>query len=211
MGIDWNKINAVILDLGGVILNIDYQLTIDAYRNLGFNDFDQQYSKMQQSGLFDRLEKGQIQPDDYVAAMQDHLPHATPTQIIEAWNAMLLDFPQGRVQTVRRIGERWPTFLLSNTNVIHYKSFTETLRKQTELSDIKPLFKRAYLSHEIGMRKPDAEVFQIILAENQLVPDEVLFVDDSPQHIEGARKLGIQAYHLEEPESLEDLFGPFLT
>lgn len=211
MGMDWNKINAVILDLGGVILNIDYQLTIDAYRTLGFKDFDQQYSKMQQSGLFDRLEKGLIHPDEYVAAVQSQLPHATPTQIIDAWNAMLLDFPEGRIQTVRSIGERWPIFLLSNTNAIHCQSFNETLRQQTGLTDIKPLFKRAYLSHEIGMRKPDAEAFEMILTEHQLSPEEVLFVDDSPQHIEGARKLGIQAHHLEDPERLEDLFGPFLA
>jgi FMN phosphatase YigB (HAD superfamily) len=209
--IHWPNIHAVILDLGGVILNIDYHRTIAAYQALGFNDFDKEYSQLQQSGLFDDLETGEISPDAYIQRVQAIIPHASEAQIIDAWNALLLDFPEGRIRTVQRIAERWPTFLLSNTNGIHYEAFNETLKAQTGLTDIKPLFKKAYLSHEIHLRKPDAASFQLILEEQGLNPEEVLFVDDSPQHIEAAHRLGIQAYHLVAPESLEDLFGSFLA
>jgi putative hydrolase of the HAD superfamily len=211
MSIRWNSIDAVILDLGGVILNIDYTRTIEAFQSLGFESFDTQYSQLQQSGLFDQLEKGLISEHAFIAAVQERIPQANAPQIIDAWNALLLDFPAGRIETVQQIASQWPTFLLSNTNAIHYRAFNKTLKEQTGISDIKPVFKKAYLSHEIGMRKPDGEAFQLILDEQGLDPRNVLFVDDSPQHVEAARSLGLQAHHLVDPERLEDLFGPFLA
>ncbi len=211
MQINWKNVRAVILDLGGVILNIDYQLTIDAFHALGFKSFEEQYSKLQQSGLFDKLETGRISQFEFITAIQEHVPEVTADQIIHAWNALLLDFPEGRIDTIEQIARRWPTFLLSNTNEIHYEAFNQTFQSQTGRTDIKPLFQKAYLSNEIGMRKPDAEAFEIILQENDLEAKHVLFVDDSPQHVEGAKKLGIQGYHLVEPERLEDLFAAFLA
>ncbi|NQV52320.1 MAG: HAD family phosphatase [Flavobacteriales bacterium] len=211
MQINWNDVRAVILDLGGVILNIDYQLTIDAFHALGFESFEEQYSKLQQSGLFDGLETGQISRSAFITTIQQQAPDATAAQVIHAWNALLLDFPEGRIETIEQIATRWPTFLLSNTNEIHYEAFNQTFQSQTGRTDIKPLFQKAYLSSEIGMRKPDAEAFEIILHENDLKAEQVLFVDDSPQHVEGAKKLGIQGYHLVEPERLEDLFAAFLA
>ena len=211
MNVEWEKIEAVILDLGGVILNIDYLRTIQAFTTLGFEGFDTQYTQLQQSSLFDNLETGQITPEEFVRKVQEVLPSASSDQIIEAWNALLLDFPEGRIETVRSIASRWPTFLLSNTNAIHYPAFNDILRDQTGLDDIKVLFKQAYLSHEIQLRKPDPQSFEIILNDHGLHPETVLFVDDSPQHIESARKLGIQAYHLTGGEQLEDLFSAFLA
>lgn len=211
MEIQWQNIDAIILDLGGVILNIDYQRTIAAFTALGYEGFDTQYTQLQQSSLFDDLETGQISPEEFVNRVQEVLPSASSDQIIEAWNALLLDFPEGRIETVRTIASRWPTFLLSNTNAIHYPAFNEILLEQTGLDDIKVLFKQAYLSHEIQLRKPDPRSFEIILDDHELRPERVLFVDDSPQHIESARKLGMQAYQLTDGDQLEDLFSAFLT
>ena len=203
--------DAVILDLGGVILNIDYNLTVQAFKQLGFTNFEAQYSKLQQSGLFDLLETGQVSEEEFVSSIQESILHATHQEIIDAWNALLLDFPKGRINTVRRIAEAFPTYLLSNTNSIHYKAFNRTLKKQTDVEDIKDLFDKAYLSHEIKLRKPNKEAFQIILDEHNLDPKRTLFVDDSPQHIEGALKIGIKAYHMKDDDSLEALFAPLLT
>ena len=68
------------------------------------------------------------------------------------------------------------------------------------------LFKKVYYSHEIGFRKPNKEAFQLILDENNLNSDKVLFIDDSPQHIEGAKKLGLKTYHLKNGEEVTTLF-----
>ena len=68
------------------------------------------------------------------------------------------------------------------------------------------MFNKIYLSHEIGFRKPNKHAFQIILNENSLKPNNVLFIDDSPQHIEGAKKLGIKTHLLKENEEITTLF-----
>jgi len=203
--------DVVILDLGGVILNIDYNLTINAFKDLGFDNFEAQYSKLEQSGLFDKLETGRVEEDEFIAEIQKSIPIASAEQIISAWNALLLDFPEGRIETVQAIASQFPTYLLSNTNSIHYKEFNKTLQSQTDISDIKSLFKKAYLSHEIHLRKPNKEAFQLIIDENELDPERTLFVDDSPQHMEGAKKLGIQAYHMKDNDSLEALFASLLA
>lgn len=205
------EFDAVILDLGGVILNIDYNRTVEAFKQLGFPNFETQYSKLQQSGLFDRLETGHISEEDFIAELKTVIPHAAPRQIIDAWNALLLDFPEGRIETVQHIAAQFPTFLLSNTNSIHYQAFNHTLHQQTNVSDIKALFNKAYLSHEIQLRKPNKEAFQLIIDEHQLDPTRTLFVDDSPQHIEGAQRLGILTHHMTDGDTLEALFAPFLA
>ncbi|MEX2597214.1 MAG: HAD family phosphatase [Salibacteraceae bacterium] len=207
----FNSIDAIILDLGGVILNIDYDLTIKAFKELGFRNFEEQYSQLQQSGLFDRLETGMISPDDFVSEIKRVLPKATNKEIIEAWNALLLDFPEGRIHTVIQIAEKRPTFLLSNTNAIHYKEFNKTFYRQTGLKDIKPLFKEAFLSHEIHLRKPDIRAFELILDKHELKAGRTFFVDDSPQHVEAAKRMGIQSYLMNKNDSLEQLLAPILA
>ena len=211
MAINLRAIDAVILDLGGVILNIDYQRTIDAFRLLGYERFEEQYSKLQQSGLFDRLEKGLISESAFVEEILESLPGAQPQQVIYAWNALLLDFPEGRIETVRHIASAFPTYLLSNTNAIHYRAFTRTLKAQTGLDSLKPLFRKTYLSHEIHMRKPDPAVFRWIVEQEGLNPQKTLFVDDSPQHLRGAEEVGLLTYHMKDGDRLEDLFAPILA
>lgn len=211
MKLDFGSIDAVILDLGGVILNIDYQRTIDAFQALGFDDFDAQYSKMQQSGLFDDLEMGRIDQAAFVSRIQEVIPYAPDAEIISAWNALLGDFPEGRIETVERIAQRYSTCLLSNTNAIHYRAFSKTLEDQTGRKEIESLFQKAYLSHEVGMRKPDVEIFKHVLHDQGFVPERTLFVDDSPQHLVGAQSCGIQTYHMTDADSLENLFGSVLT
>ena len=213
MNVNFNEIDFVLLDLGGVILNIDYQLTIDAFQALGFEDFDSQYSQMTQSGLFDDLETGKIDELEFVNRIQKILPNAGHADIINAWNALLLDFPVGRIATVQSITKRFPTCLLSNTNAIHYRAFSKTFLKHVwpEHQGFKSLFKKAYLSHEINLRKPDKEAFEYVLADQGWEPSRTLFVDDSPQHLIGAAACGLKTYWLKGNESLEQLFRPVLT
>jgi len=62
------------------------------------------------------------------------------------------------------------------------------------------------LSHEIGMRKPHTEVFHHIVEAQKLSASETLFIDDSPQHVEGALEAGLKAYHLKDGEQILSLF-----
>lgn len=182
----------IIFDLGGVILNLDMQRTSDAFRQLGFADFDRVYGQLKQSDLFDRFDKGHISENDFRRALAAGLPETvTAAQIDAAWNAMLLDLPEERIRFLENIKKTHRIFLLSNTNEIHVRAFEAYLQQAFGFNNFDHIFEKAYYSCRIGMRKPDREIFDFVLAENNLEPAETLFIDDSPQHIEGAQKAGI--------------------
>lgn len=208
MSILANNYKNIIFDLGGVILNIDYDLTAKAFEQLGIPKFKTLFSKAQQEPVFDLYEKGLITSDAFRDALNKALK--TPvsnTTIDAAWNAMLLELPTTRLELLEKVRKTHRTFLLSNTNEIHIRWFSQSLQQHFGIPDLKGHFEKVYLSYEIHLRKPDAEIFNYVLDENQLNPAETLFIDDSPQHIETAKKLGIQTYWLDvKNEDISDLF-----
>ncbi len=204
------NIRNIILDFGGVILNIDYKLTEQAFIDLGVTDFQQRYSQMQQTELFDLLETGKISGDEFIVSLKKSIGlDIADHQIIAAWNAMLLDLPLRRLQILQQLQLHYNLFLLSNTNEIHELAFNKTLKTLTGFDSIGVFFDKIYFSHRVGMRKPNAEIFQHILDENSLKAEHTLFIDDSPQHIEGAKSLGIQTIYLEPGMTIEEhIFKP---
>ena len=201
-------IKAIIFDLGGVLLNIDYQRTIDAFKREGVTDFEHFFTQAAQSSLFDQLDKGRISPGEF----RNELRRLSglrigDEQIDAAWNAMLLDFPKERIDLLQGVRQHYPTFLLSNTNAIHYPVYRESLRREYGFSDLSQLFRKQYLSYELGMRKPDREIFVHVLEDQDLVAEETLFIDDSLQHVHGAREAGLKAVHLDTARmDVMDLF-----
>ena len=195
----------IIYDLGGVILNLDLQRTANAFRNLGFENFDDVYGQLKQSAIFDRFDKGLITENDFRNALAVHLPAGTlHTEIDNAWNAMLLDLPEERIRFLEEIKNTHRIFLLSNTNEIHVKAFSTYLKQTFGFSDFNHIFQTVYYSCRIGMRKPDREVFDWVLSQNQLKASETLFIDDSPQHVEGALQAGIGGLWLRNGISITD-------
>lgn len=203
-----NKVRNIIFDLGGVIINLDFRRTRDAFISLGAADFDGIYSQAQQSGFFDEFDKGLLSPESFRMEIRKHLPeHVTDQQIDAAWDAMLLDVPPARLELLSALKNKYRTFLLSNTNVIHVRNFSAALNAVHGTPDFTPFFERCYYSCDIRMRKPDAEIFQFVLQQHSLKAEETLFIDDSAQHIEGARKCGINAVLLQGVEVRELLAG----
>jgi putative hydrolase of the HAD superfamily len=198
---------AVIFDLGGVIIHIDYAATIHAFENLGHSDFHTLYSQAQQSGLFDELETGKISGQRFVNDLLPYLKIGTsPNKVVAAWNALIGAVPKERIELLQKVREKYPTFLLSNTNELHMQA---VLRSWNACSNqpMSDFFDHIYLSHEIGMRKPNAEIFEFVCRENHLNPAETLFIDDSIQHIEGAKSCGLQTVHLTDFAMLDQLFS----
>lgn len=202
-------IRHIIFDLGGVLFNIDYQLTEQAFAKLGIENFSSIYSQLQQSSLFDDLEVGKISATEFFSGLKDTCNiRSTDEELALAWNAMLLDMPLRRLQLLQQLRHHYDLVLLSNTNEIHEAAFNKIIEGVHGCS-IAAFFDRIYYSHRIGMRKPDVEVFEMILAENGFRPEHTLFIDDSPQHIEGAKKAGIQTIWLEKGMTIEEhIFKP---
>jgi glucose-1-phosphatase len=198
----------IIFDLGGVILNIDYNLTIEAFEKLGIADFQSIYSKARQNNLFDKYECGQISSAAFIAEiLQSCNQVITENDVMLAWNAMLLDLPTKRLQLLADLKCRYRTFLLSNTNDIHMVAYGDYLQQNFGFRDLSNYFEHQYLSYQIGMRKPNVEIFEHVLSQNNLNAAETIFIDDSIQHIEGAKKAGLTAVHLTGGMSILDLFA----
>lgn len=202
-------IKHIIFDLGGVILNIDYKRTEQAFTALGVKDFSSLYSQFNANPLFEDLETGRVENDAFVTAMLPYLPEGTtPAAITGAWNAMLLDFPLARLQLLQQLRQHYSLYLLSNTNAIHLAAFNAILEKSRGIPSLDEFFDKSYYSHQIGYRKPEKEAYQVILDENNLQPAETLFIDDTLPNVEAARELGIQAIHLQAPRTILDVFRP---
>ena len=206
--INLEGINNLIFDLGGVILNIAPERTVQKMKQLGIENFEQLYSQLKQNETFDLLEKGEISEDQFVEEILKHVNEPIEKEsIIDAWNELLLDFPQERIELLDELNKstQFRTFLLSNTNAIHKKVYNQDLfnRFSKRLED---LFETAYFSHEIAMRKPDAEIFKYVLDNEKLDPSETLFIDDSSDNIAAASAMGIKTFHINDGASITDLF-----
>lgn len=198
-------IRHIIFDLGGVLLNLNYSLTEEAFVRAGVTNFGELYSQLQQTDLFDRWETGRMGREEFVAAMQAAATvPITEQQVLDAWNAMLLDFPIRRLQILQQLRNHYDLFLLSNTNEIHEEVFNGTLMRDHGIPHIGVFFDKVYMSHRIGMRKPMPEVFARVLEENGLEAAHTLFIDDSPQHIAAAKLAGIQTIYLEKGMTIEE-------
>lgn len=186
------------------MLNIDYSLTEKAFVDLGITNFADMYTQLGQTDLFDKFEVGAIDREEFIAGIQAVAPVAlTEEQIVHAWNAMLLDFPLRRLQLLQQLRLYYDLFLLSNTNEIHEEEFNRALMSSRGMPSLAVFFDKVYFSHRVGMRKPNREIFQMIL-DNGLKPEHTLFIDDSPQHIATAKEMGIQTIYLEKGMTIED-------
>lgn len=208
MSIDLSTINNIIFDLGGVLLNIDHDAPVRAFKKLGIEDFEQQYSKVKQTSLFVDLEKGEISPDTFRNEIRKAL-HASVTdqEIDDAWNSILLDFPTESITLLQRLRTEYRTFLLSNTNAIHYECFSNRLQKDYGYNALSELMEKDYYSHLLKLRKPGLEVYQAVLKTSGLDASETLFIDDSEVNIEAAKQVGLITYHLKDGESVVDIFA----
>ena len=199
------KYKTIIFDLGAVILNISYENTINELTKLGVKNAENFYSKKVQTELFNKIETGKISNMEFLKELQKETKNANIKQVKMAWNAMLLDLPEERLKTIKKLKDNHKVFLLSNTNSIHINALKEQLGNKKWIAFCE-LFDKMYLSHELGLRKPDVKIFEHILNEQKLKAEEVFFVDDSPQHIISAKKIGISCHHLLDNENIISLF-----
>ncbi len=206
-------IKNIILDLGGVILNIDYNLTIQAFQNLGISNFESLYTQAKQEHLFDHYESGKINSEEFVEKLGEYLETQQPKEaVINAWNAMLLDLPTERLDFLKDLRLSYNTSLLSNTNPIHIKCFHQIIEEQNGIESLDQFFDHVHFSSDLGMRKPDPKIFELVCDLHNYSPSETLFIDDSIQHVEGARKAGLNAFLLDtKKDELKELVTSLLT
>ena len=200
------KLNNIIFDLGGVLLDIDFSKVRQAFQEIGVSDFDLHYSQLQASHLFQNLEMGKISEDDFYRAIKNQSSHQLRNEQIEiAWNSILENFRIKSMQYLQKLNNDYRIFLLSNTNSIHLKQINKILQVQLGISELDSYFEKAYYSQKIGMRKPNYDVYQYVIKDAQLNPEETLFIDDAYINIDAAKNLGFQTHLLIKGEQIENL------
>ncbi len=192
-----DNIKNIIFDLGVVIININTDLTVKAMKSIGFNNFQESYTLFRQTDLFNKLEKGLIIDEDFRNELRKHtINEVKDVDFDKAWNAMLLDFPKERIDLIKKLGKKYNVYLLSNTNAIHYNQYIKDFKNKYGF-EFNSLFIKTYYSFQLGMRKPDVDIFEFAVSDSNLNPEETLFIDDLKVNIESAKKTGLQTLWLD--------------
>ena len=200
------KIENIIFDLGGVILDIDYNLTRAAFEKLGIVHFDEMYSQASADKLFQKLETGSISEEIFFKELNKCVGiQLSPVEITTAWNLMLLQFRETSLGFLEDIKPRYNLYLFSNTNYIHMAAFEKIFHEKFRIQPFNEYFKHAFYSCDIGLRKPDMESYQWIIAHLKISPEKTLFIDDTVQNVEAAKRVGMQAILLNPGKKIEDL------
>lgn len=203
-----DQIKNLVFDLGGVILNLDTGKTFEAFASLSGKPVAELKVAASQTSFFNDYEKGLLSDSQFREELKSFLGQSlSDQQIDQAWNAMLLDLPQKKLALLEELRKTHRLFLLSNTNNIHLQCFNQIVKEATGLPMMDSFFERAYYSHLLKMRKPDAEIFLHVLHENNLHADQTLFMDDNIDNVTGAGRLGIRTAHIAHPDDLIHLFA----
>jgi putative hydrolase of the HAD superfamily len=198
-------ITTLIFDFGGVIYNIDIQRGIDKLKKIGFIDADKYIGHFSHTGFFIQWEKGELSPAEFRNEIRKlSTVDLTDNQIDDAWCSIMLDIPRERIDLLLQLRKRYKILLLSNTNPLHILVSTplELAKYKLTMDD---LFDKCYYSYEMGAVKPNPEIFELLLKDAKLKPDECLFLDDGQKNIDTANMLGFKTYHVTPGQSLDFL------
>lgn len=202
------EIKNIIFDYGNVIFEIDFKRTQEALLQLGIKNSKEFFAHKSHHNLFNDFETATISPAEFRAGIREAAGNnaLTDEEIDAAWNSLLIGVPPGIHDVLLKVKQRYRTFLLSNNNETHYIYITAYLKKEFNMVDNSSLFEKAYYSQHMFLRKPNVEIFEQVIRENGLNPAETLFIDDSPQHIEGARLAGLNTLLMtRHPRDLEQV------
>lgn len=201
------QISNIIFDFGGVILDIDPEFTLQELKLLGVKDVSVFQSSEFQQEVLNKFERGILTPEQFRDKVRQYLGENLNDQDIDdAWNALLLDIPKERIKVLEQVKANYGMFLLSNSNEIHYDVYVRDLQLRFGYREFDQLFHKSYFSFDLHLSKPNPEIFEFVLNQQNLLPENTLFIDDTLEHILAARALGIRTYHLVKPERVRDLF-----
>lgn len=189
MQIDITQYENLIFDFGGVILDINPDLSKNAFLELCSED---EYESLHNTNMFWEFEKGEISFEElqFKVNQQIELPIADD-EFKTAWTAMLQDYHPERLSLIKKLRQKHKMIMLSNTNQVHYDYFSEKLKNEYELN-FQDLFDKVYLSHEMGLLKPDLAIFEQVINDLGIIPEKTLFIEDTKANAQAAAKLGIQ-------------------
>ncbi|MDD2986525.1 HAD family phosphatase [Flavobacterium sp.] len=195
-------INTIIFDFGNIFIDLNMPGLEKAFKDLGLTEWNEELDELNK-----RFEIGKISETEFIQGFQKQLPDATVDEIRAAWNAILGVFPLERVEFLQNLKGKYRLFLLTNTDMIHIDHF-EHKEGMSMTRDFYNCFEKVYYSYELGMRKPDVEIFKFLINKHELSPKRTLFVDDKKENTDAAASLGLVVWNLKVGEEVvTDLFA----
>jgi glucose-1-phosphatase len=199
------KFKAVIFDFGNVIINIELQRIYNTFAKFTSKSPAYIEKRLEEDQIFRRYESGQFNDEEFREVIRQTLGFPLSDKEIDtSWNAILLDIPTDRIELIKNIRLKFPIYLLSNTNNIHIEASNLYLKKQHSIENLDLLFDKVFLSYQMGMWKPDVEIYHTVLKQIKLQPHEALFLDDNLKNIESAKAIGMQTILVEPPTSITE-------
>lgn len=209
----YSGIKNIVFDYGGVIIDLYMDRTYQAFANLGVTNLPSLMGQLKDTHVFYQFEIGALGAEAFINRLLNLLPPhlnydgETVYKVIAAWNAMLGEIPKERLELLTNLKSNYNTFLLSNTNALHISAVDQYLKSAHGVDSIAPYFHKVYYSYKVGLRKPNADIYEHLLKQENLNPAETLFIDDNLPNIEAANALGIVTHHLQSPkEDVRELF-----
>ena len=194
-------IKAIIFDFGDVFINLDKEGTIRKLKEMNVENLPESISAKNKE-----YEQGFVTSDEISEHYRTHFPQLGKEDFLDSWNSMLLEFPEYRLKFIQKLSEEkdYKLILLSNTNDAHI----DHIKKNVPFfEDFKNCFDAFYLSQELGMRKPNSDIFEFVLNEHDLKAENCLFIDDTKENTDRASKLGFHTWNIEPTrEDVIDLF-----
>ncbi|HEX5169263.1 MAG TPA: HAD family phosphatase [Cyclobacteriaceae bacterium] len=203
------NIHTIIFDLGGVIIDLDVEKTIRGFSTLSNFSEEKVREIYATHPVFHDFEKGLVTDEVFRDTVRGlfNSNGVSDKDLDEAWNAMLLGIPKPKLDLLVTLRERYRVLILSNTNSIHVQVMNNIILPDVAgVKSFDPFVHKAYFSHDLRMRKPDAEIYQHVLDDADLRPEETLFLDDNVDNLQGAAKLGIRVKHVTGARQVLDLF-----
>ncbi|MDO9257892.1 MAG: HAD family phosphatase [Bacteroidales bacterium] len=204
--IQTSKIKNIIFDLGGVLLNINPLLSLLELEKLSGISQGELISKLASEQIFEKFDTGRLNPAQFRSDLRKILNrNPGDSEIDRIWNKLILDIPPHRVKLLQELRNNYKVFMLSNTNSTHFDHYT---REFLEIYgfNLVDLFDRVFVSHEIGIHKPDAGIYTYVLEHANLDAQETVFFDDSLANIEAAELLGIRGIQITDGRDVTSFF-----
>ncbi len=200
-----NKIKNIIFDLGAVVIDIDLDITYNAFSDLLEISTNEVRNLLYKNDIWNKHETGELS-DDMLRNFIKSQTHKSISdfQIDHAFNALLIDIPKARIDRIVELSKKYKIFVLSNTNGIHANCFNNLLYSKTGYANLTTIFDQVYYSHLIGLRKPNLEIYHHVLSNSKINANETLFLDDNLDNILAAKSIGIHAIQVVYPLTILD-------
>ncbi len=201
-------IEAIVFDLGGVIIDLDFQRSFDQFSTLSGKSPETIRKGIFDSGILHQYEKGDYTDEEFLVEIERiFMLKGDRLAIEQAFLALLLNIPPARIELIRNLSKKYRVFILSNTSSIHYKEVNAILKRDTGYEHLDLLFEKVFLSFELGLLKPHQEIYKAVLEQALLDPQHTLFLDDNVDNLRGASSLGIHTALVSKEQSILKLFN----